>query len=260
MACLVAGGFGLLRISNSHVAGSREFTAKPSALARWESGAGRADLSATSTSASLQETPAQREPPISTETQQTTSPIRSMSLEVESEARRYYLRDRNALLRTFLAEHSSPFTGAQLAEKFQFEDWVDTDALAAVVDAQTIAVQSRLDVLGNEYMAMLDAACDTALTAGPSEVVDAADSKSIHRNEGDVHRILVESGDDAYVYRLRVADPERLEQLRRESGDLIRERERMTVETLTSITGEMPKRRTTVDPFHRKKESPEIPR
>lgn len=260
LACLVAGSFALLRISNSDLAGSREARANPSSLARGESRASSADSLATKTSASLRETPVRRDPPSSAENQQTASPIQSVSSEVQSEARRYYLRDRNALLRTFLAGHSSPFTGAQLAQKFQFEDWVDKDALAAVVDAQTIAAQSRLDVLGNEYMAMLDAACDTALTAGPSEVIDAADSKSIHRNEGDVHRILVESGDDVYVYRLRVADPERLEQLRRESGDLIRERERVTVETLTAITGETPKRRSTVDPFHRKKESPEIPR
>src|SRR5262245_32270728 len=172
--------------------------------------------------------------------------------EAASKALKYYLRFHDAMRRSFLAGHTSPFTSAQLRQEFEFEAYVDTDALAAAVDAETAGTQSRLNVLADEYMTILDMACDAALAAGPSEIVDKTGAKLVRRQDGDVHRILVESDGDVYVYRLRVDDPPRLERLRAEAQELIQQRERQTVDILTSITGEAPKRKVIVDPLKKK--------
>ena len=168
-------------------------------------------------------------------------------------ARGYYTRDRDAIRRTFLAGQSTPMTGSELGQKYEFEDWVDKEALVAVVNERTVAVQTRLSVLAEEYMAMMDVACDQAVSRGPADVVPQSESKSVRREDGDVHRIRVQSGDDVLVYRLRADDPERLAQLRTDAQDLIRQRDQTIVEVLTSITGETPKRKAIVDPFHKNK-------
>jgi len=239
----------LLRSRSSDSASAREIVSLPANKAVSKS---VAPVAATA-EVSHREEAARQDDPIASRDRPGAVSIPNETEVVQSKAHEYYVRDHEALRRSFLAGRSGPLTGAQLGQMFEFENGVDKDALAVVVEAQTVATQARLDVLADEYMAILDGACDAALTAGPSDVVNEADWRSIRRQDGDLHRLLVHSDDSICVFRLRADDPERVERLRRESQDLIEERERMTVETLTSITGEMPTRRVIADPFHKNK-------
>lgn len=165
------------------------------------------------------------------------------AIEAASRARQYYARDRGRIRSTFMDASGDQITGRDLLQKFEFPDWVDADSLALLVATETIDLQERLLELAEEYMSLLDSACDEALKV-PSEVVASADAKSIRRtSEQEMHRILADAGGQTFVFRLMAEDPERVGILREESRKLRDQRMRRTIDTLILVTGETPQRR-----------------
>lgn len=114
----------------------------------------------------------------------------------------YYERDKAFLRKAFMGGWSSPMQGSELAELFRFDDGLDPEELAVLVDAETVEEAEKLAYLADLYLASFEAALRDAIARGP----ERADSIEDEPRSDVFHRIDVEVNGIGYVYRLRKSD------------------------------------------------------